>query len=254
MVTKGPAKKLIIYMDERDMHNGKPVYEVLLDIFFEKKVMGASVFRGITGYGSDGVFHPTRVLELSAGMPVKIEVVESTEMINRILPDVYRVVEKGIVEVTDTSVVKCCPDADDKRKEKGGHMKLEGKAKMLRIIISEDDKWGGEPLYQAIVKRLITTDIAGATVYRAIAGYGPHRRYRQKKTLTVHGDLPILITIMDTEEHIKKVIPILDDMVGEGIVVVSDVNVIKYTHRDASAGLESALESFSEVKGNGVFR
>jgi hypothetical protein len=57
----------------------------------------------------------------------------------------------------------------------------------------------------------------------------------------VHGELPILITIMDTEENIKKVIPILDDMVGEGIVVLSDVNVIKYTHRDAvAAGLEAA--------------
>ena len=119
-------------------------------------------------------------------------------------------------------------------------MKLEGKAKMLRIVISEDDTWEGESLYEAIVKRLIMADIAGATVYKAIAGYGPHKRYHKKKTLTVHGELPILITVMDTEEKINKVIPILDDMIGEGIVVLSDVNVIKYTHRDA-AGLESAM-------------
>jgi PII-like signaling protein len=232
MVTKGPAKKLTIYVDEVDKFHGKPVYEVLLDIFFKKKIMGVSVFRGIAGYGSDGVFHTSKMLELSTSMPVKIEVVESEEMINRVLPDVYHVVDKGMVEVTDTNVVKCCPRAEEIRTEKGEHMKLEGKAKMLRIIISEDDTWEGEPLYEAIIKRLIMTDIAGATVYKAIAGYGPHKRYHKKKTLTAHGELPILITVMDTEEKISKVIPILDELVGEGIVVLSDVNVIKYTHRD----------------------
>jgi len=235
MVTKGPAKKLTIYVDEVDKFHGKPVYEVLLDIFFKKKIMGVSVFRGIAGYGSDGVFHTSKMLELSTSMPVKIEAVESEEMINRVLPDVYHVVEKGMVEVTDTNVIKCCPMADEKQTEKGEHMKLEGKAKMLRIIISEDDKWEGEPLYEAIIKRLIMNDIAGATVYKAIAGYGPHKRYHKKKTLTVHGELPILITIMDTADKITGVIPILDELVGEGIVVLSDVNVIKYTHRDVGS-------------------
>jgi len=236
MVTNGPAKKLTVFVDENDKFHGKPVYEVLLEIFFKRKIMGVSVFRGIAGYGSDGIFHTTKMLELSTNMPVKIEVVESEEMLNKVLPDVYHVVEKGMVEVADTNVVKCCPKAETQHKGKGEHMKLEGKAKMLRIIISEDDKWEGEPLYEAIIKRLVMTDIAGATVYKAIAGYGPHKRYHKKKTLTAHGELPILITVMDTEEMINKVIPMLDDMIGEGIVVLSDVNVIKYTHRDAETG------------------
>lgn len=234
MVTKGPAKKLTIYVDEVDKFHGKPVYEVLMDIFFKKKIGGASVFRGIAGYGTDGVFHTAKMLELSTSMPVRIEVVDSEDMINKVLPDVYHVVEKGLVEVADTNVIKCCPKMEEKQKEQGEHMKLEGKAKMLRIIISEDDKWEGEPLYEAIIKRLIMTDIAGATVYKAIAGYGPHKRYHKKKTLTAHGELPILITVMDTEDKINKVIPILDELVGEGIVVLSDVNVIKYTHRDVN--------------------
>jgi PII-like signaling protein len=233
MVTKGPAKKLTIYVDEADKFHGKPVYEVLMDIFYKKKIGGASVFRGIAGYGTEGIFHTAKMLELSTSMPVRIEVVDSEEMINKVLPDVYQVVEKGLVEVTDTTVVKCCSRAADKEKAGEEHMKLEGKAKMLRIIISEDDKWEGEPLYEAIIKRLIMADIAGATVYKAIAGYGPHKRYHKKKALTGHGELPILITVMDTEEKINKVIPILDELVGEGIVVLSDVNVIKYTHRDA---------------------
>ena len=116
-------------------------------------------------------------------------------------------------------------------------MKLEGEAKMLRIIVSEDDEWEGEALYEAIVKRMITADIAGATVYKAIAGYGPHRRYHKMRRLAGKGELPVLITVIDTEVNIKKIIPILDDLVQEGIVIVSDVNVIRYTHRDA--GLEA---------------
>lgn len=237
MVTQGPAKKMTIYLDETDKFHGRPAYEVLLDLFLKKKIVGASVFRGVAGYGSDRVFHTAKMLELSTSMPVKIEVVDSEEVIDRIMPDVYQVVEKGLVEVTATTVVKCSVKAAPEEDKMTEHMKLEGKAKMLRIIISEDDEWEGEPLYEAIVKRLIMTDIAGATVYKAIAGYGPHKRYHKKKTLISNGELPILITVMDTEEKINKVIPFLDDMVDEGVVVLSDVNVIKYTHRDINPGI-----------------
>ncbi|MEW6116494.1 MAG: DUF190 domain-containing protein [Nitrospirota bacterium] len=234
MVTKGPAKKLTVYVDETDRFTGKPVYEVLLDILYKKKIAGVSVFRGMAGYGTDGVFHTAKMLELSTTLPVKVEAVDSEDMINKVLPDIYHVVEKGLIEVSDTTVVKSRPMAVKEEKEEGEHMKLEGKAKMLRIIISGDDKWEGEPLYEAIVKRLIMNDIAGATVYKAIAGYGPHRRYHKKKTLSKKEEVPILITVMDSEENISKVIPILDGMVDEGIVVLSDVNVIKYTHRDVN--------------------
>jgi PII-like signaling protein len=236
MVKQGPAKKLTIYVDETDKFGGKPVYEVLMDLFFKKKIAGVSVFRGVAGYGTDGVFHTAKMLELSTSMPVKIEVVDSEEMINKVLPDVYHVVENGLVEITDTNVIKCCPKAAEKKEEVEQRMKLEGKARMLRVIISEDDKWEGEPLYEAIVKRFIISDIAGATVYKAVAGYGPHRRYHKKKTLS-KTELPMLITVIDTEEKINKVMPILDDMVKEGIVILSDVNVIKYTHRDINPEL-----------------
>ena len=232
MITKGPAKQLTIYVDETDAFHGRPVYEVLAEIFYKKRVSGVSIFRGVAGYGSDGVFHAAKVLALSSSMPVKIEVVDSAEVIERVLPDVYHVVEKGMVEVSETEVVKCCRNAPEARAAQGEHLKLEGKAKMLRVIVSEDDRWEGEPLYEAIVKRLIANDIAGATVYKAVAGYGPHRRYHKKKTLTGHGELPVLVTVMDKEENINKVLPIFDELVNEGIVVLSDVNVIKYTHRD----------------------
>ena len=108
MVRKGPAKKLTVYVDETDKYEGKPVYEVLMDIFYKQKIAGVSVFRGVAGYGSDGVFHTSKMLELSTSLPVKIEVVDSEEMITRVLPLINDVVGKGLIEISDTLVVKCC--------------------------------------------------------------------------------------------------------------------------------------------------
>lgn len=230
---RGPVKKLSIYVDETDKYGGKPVYEVLMNLFHKRKIAGASVFRGIAGYGGDGKVHSTKMLELSVDLPLKIEVIESEDIIQKILPDVRQIVERGLIELSDTHVLMAAPPKPQPAKETE-RMKLEGKAKMLRIIVSEDDKWEGVPLYEAIAKRLIMNDVAGATVFKGIAGYGPHRRYHKKKTLTSTGELPIIISVVDSEEKIATILPILDDMVHEGIVILSNVDVIKYSHRDGS--------------------
>jgi len=109
MLKTGPAKKLTIYIDESDKIHGKPVYEVLLDIFFKRKIAGASVFRGIEGYGSDRMFHTAKILELSTTLPVKIEVVDSGEKIDSILLEITAIVHKGLITVGDTVVVKSSP-------------------------------------------------------------------------------------------------------------------------------------------------
>jgi PII-like signaling protein len=106
MIHTGPAKKLNIYLDEADKVDGKPVYEVLLDIFYKRKIAGASVFRGIEGYGSDRVFHTAKILELSTTLPVKIEVVDEPEKIDAILLEITPIVHKGLITVSDTVVVK----------------------------------------------------------------------------------------------------------------------------------------------------
>jgi uncharacterized protein len=106
MLRSGPAKKLTIYVDETEKVHGKPVYEVVLDILFTRKISGASVFRGVAGYGSHGKLHTAKILELSTTLPVKIEVVESEEMINIILAEISSVVNKGLIEVSDTNVIK----------------------------------------------------------------------------------------------------------------------------------------------------
>ncbi len=110
-------------------------------------------------------------------------------------------------------------------------MKLEGKAKMLRIHFGEDDKWQGKPLYEAIVAKCRELDLAGATVYRGIEGYGASTLIH-KAHLLRSSDRPIMVSVVDTEENIGKLLPALDQMVADGLIAMSDVEVIKYTHQD----------------------
>jgi uncharacterized protein len=109
-------------------------------------------------------------------------------------------------------------------------MKLEGRAKMLRIHFGEDDKWHGKPLYEAVVSKCRELDIAGATVFRGIEGYGASTLIH-KHHLLRSSDQPIMISVIDTEDKIKTLIPALDQMVDEGLIAMSDVEVIRYVHQ-----------------------
>jgi uncharacterized protein len=112
-------------------------------------------------------------------------------------------------------------------------MKLEGKALMLRIHFGEDDKWHNKPLYQAIVEKCRELDIAGATVFRGIEGYGASTLIHRSHLLW-SSDRPIMVSVVDTEMNINKLLPALDQMVSEGLIAMSEVEVIKYVHQDGA--------------------
>jgi PII-like signaling protein len=107
---------------------------------------------------------------------------------------------------------------------------LNGAAKMIRIHFGEDDRWNGQPLHQAIVEEARRQDLAGATVYRGIEGYGASSRIHRTHLLT-SADLPIMICIVDDAAKIEQFLPTLERMVSEGLIAISDVEVIRYTHR-----------------------
>jgi PII-like signaling protein len=109
-------------------------------------------------------------------------------------------------------------------------MILTGAAKLVRVHFGEDDRWEGKPLYHAIVEEAQRHDIAGATVYRGIEGYGASSRIHRKQLLT-SSDLPIMLCLIDTADKIERFLPTLENMVQEGLVAISDVEVIRYTHR-----------------------
>jgi uncharacterized protein len=114
-------------------------------------------------------------------------------------------------------------------------MKEEFRARMLRIHFGEDDKWQGKPLHEAIVAKCMELGIAGATVFRGTVGYGASTRIRHAGYWTLSKDAPIMLTIIDIEEHIEKLIPHLDAMVEDGLIAMSQVEVIRYFRDTATA-------------------
>ena len=106
--------------------------------------------------------------------------------------------------------------------------RLEGEGKLVRIFIGESDTWHGKPLYQAIVERVRGDGLAGATVIRGIEGFGSSSRLHTSRILRLSEDLPVVIEIVDTAERIDAVLPVLDEMVSEGMVTVERVDVIAY--------------------------
>jgi len=107
-------------------------------------------------------------------------------------------------------------------------MKIEGEGKLVRIFIGESDTWHGRPLYEAIVERVRREGLAGATVLRGIEGFGADSRLHTSRILRLSEDLPVVIEIVDSAEQVDRVVPILDEMVGEGMVTVEKVQVIAY--------------------------
>jgi PII-like signaling protein len=111
-------------------------------------------------------------------------------------------------------------------------MRLEGEGKLLRLFIGESDTWHGKPLYQAMVERVRQEGLAGATVLRGIEGFGADSHLRTSRILRLSEDLPVVIEIVDTPEQIDSVVPILDEMVGEGMLTLERVQIVSYRSSD----------------------
>jgi uncharacterized protein len=107
-------------------------------------------------------------------------------------------------------------------------MKLEGEGTLLRIYLGELDKHGHQPLYEAIVLKARELGIAGATVLRGPMGFGAHSHLHTAKILRLSEDLPVLIEIVDKEDKINAFLPVLDQMLGDGLVTLEKVRVIRY--------------------------
>jgi PII-like signaling protein len=108
-------------------------------------------------------------------------------------------------------------------------MKEQFRARMLRIHFTEDDKWQGEPLYKAIVAKCKDLGLAGAIVYRGLEGFGASARIYHQRSLSISKNAPIMVSVIDTEQQIQRLIPHLDQMIAGGLIAISTVEVIRYS-------------------------
>ena len=106
---------------------------------------------------------------------------------------------------------------------------LDGEQVLVRIFIGESDRWHQKPLSMALLERLRKDGFAGATVFQATAGFGARSVLHTTHLMRLSEDLPVVIEVVDTEAQIERLIPILDEMVGEGLVTLEKARVIKYS-------------------------
>ncbi len=115
-------------------------------------------------------------------------------------------------------------------------MRIEGEGQLLRIFVGESDRWESVPLYEAIVRRAREHGLAGVTVLRGIEGFGARSRVHTTKILRLSEDLPIVIEIVDKAERIEEILPVLDEMVTEGLITQERVHIIAYRHNGDDTG------------------
>lgn len=106
MLKKQKAKKLAIYLDETEQWHGRALYEAIIEFLHTHHVAGVSLFRGFAGYGQSRVLHTPKILRLSENLPIKLEVIESPEVIERLLPEIAKMVRKGLIEISDSDVIR----------------------------------------------------------------------------------------------------------------------------------------------------
>jgi PII-like signaling protein len=230
MLQLGKAVKVTVYLSEGATHHGVSVYSSILDFLFYRGVSGATVTRGVAGFGADHHMHSASSVEISDRLPIKIEFIESQEKVDALLGKLEELSGSGLIEIQETNVVKPAQMSKSAKPVHPAHLKIEGKAQMMRIYLSEEDRWNDKPLYKALVEAMRANDIAGVTVYRGILGYGAHRRMHKDKPLLSAHHGSVMLSAIDTAEKLQAILPIIDQMVQEGLVVFSDVDVIKYAY------------------------
>jgi PII-like signaling protein len=236
MLSSGKAVKVSIYLSEGATHHGASTYSSILDFLFFRGVSGATVLKGVAGFGADHHMHSANFVEISDHLPMKIEFIETREKIDELLGNLEEMVGSGMIEFQETTIAKPAQVSKSKKAPVSEHVRIEGKAKLMRIYIGESDRWHDQPLHEALLRAMRANDLAGATVYRGILGYGAHRRVHKEKPLHLSHDSSIMLSVIDTEEKLRAFLPLVDQMVQEGLVVLSDVDIIKYSHRAMETG------------------
>jgi PII-like signaling protein len=231
-------------------HGWEPLYEWIVDVARKEGLQGATVLKGLMGLRPDGSLLETKTWSVSQELPIVVEVVDGPRHIEMLLAKVEPVFEDGTITLERAHVLlyrargdkgpATLPRADVIASKAASAawgvktMKLPEDGVLLRIFIGEDDREPGRDrsLYEAIVRRAREAHLAGATVLKGPMGYGRHSRMHTAKLLELSTDLPVVIEIVDAEDRINSFLPVVDELVTEGLVTLEAVRILKYVSPD----------------------
>jgi PII-like signaling protein len=245
------AELLRLYVNSSDRWHGTPLYQAVVERARSSGLAGASVFRVERGYGANGRLNDERSDYESADIPVVVEAVDAPGKINELLRELGSMVGEGLLTTRPVRVHRYADRADappaetptapgdggrerpaegPSRTEGSAAMQIEGDAQRVTVYVGSSDTWGGGNLAIAIVQRCRELGIAGATVTRGAMGFGKRSVIHRAHLLGLSQDLPERVEVVDRPERIARLLPALDKMVAGGLVVLEDVQVVRYLH------------------------
>lgn len=255
MSLRGERLLLRVYLRAADRPPHVPTYAGIVKAARHEGLAGATVLRGILGFGSHGVTRPS-AWSLTRNEPVIVEIVDTGEKIVRFLHGGLAGRMAGGMATLERAAVIIYRDRPGEppperealqiaslleprstlpRIEPRGRMTVNEDGILLRVFIGESDRFEHTALYEAIVQRARDLGLAGATVLRGTEGFGARSVVHKAQLLEMSGDLPVVIEIVDTEEKIKLLLPPLESMVREGMITMEYVTILLYRHAGSDA-------------------
>ena len=237
-----------IHLSNLVRHGGEPLYEWIVETARQEDLQGALVLKGVMGLRADGTVLQESSWSVAQELPVIVEVVDGPRHVERLLARVEPAMRQGTItlERAHVALYRAAEPGSKPRDvaprcdvvaTQGASAALEVKTMkvpedgvLLRVFVGESDREKGadRPLYEALVLRAREARLAGATVLRGPMGFGKHSRMHAAKLLDLSTDLPIVVEIVDAEEKIRAFLPVVDELVTEGLVTLEAVRVLKY--------------------------
>jgi PII-like signaling protein len=242
------ATLLTIYLNANERFMGVPLYRTVVEKARALHLAGVSVFPVDLSFGVHRQLRDSESEYSSYEIPVIIEIVDSPEKVSSLVGELDAPIGEGLLMSRQVRVVRYTHATEVPRgditgigrensealKREGAEMRLEGEAQRVTVYIGSSDTHDGRHLALAIVERCRAMGIAGATVSRGIMGFGKHSIIHRAHFLGLSEDLPVKVEVIDRLEEISRLLPVLDEMIGGGLIVVEDVHVVRYRHKPTS--------------------
>jgi len=240
------ATLLRVYLNASNRLRGKAVYHVVVETACAIHLAGASLFLVDFSYGAHQRIRDANSDNLSFDIPVVVEIVDAPENTGKMLIELQSLVVEGLVVTRPVRVMRYAgrsyPEKEPDRSEQVNltattpdsrsptTMRIKGEAQRVTAYIGSSDTWRGRNLVTAIVEKCRELGIAGAPATRGAMGFGKNSRIHRTHLLGLSEDMPERIEIVDRPEQIAMILPVLDDLVHGGLIILEDVHVIRYLH------------------------
>ncbi len=245
---------LRIYVNASNRWKGKPLYQRIVETARALQLAGASVFSVDLSYGSHHRIHDLSSDYEFYDLPVVVELADAFERVEELMLRLDEMISEGMITLEPVRVIRYAHHQNRPDEIRGSRsesprfegspqgmtssegteatMSIEGEAQRLTIYLGSSDTWHGRNLAVEIVEQCRTLGLAGATLYRGIMGFGKHSRIHRAHVLGLSSDLPERIEIVDRPDMIARILPVLDEMVDGGLVLLEEVRVLRYQGHD----------------------